>query len=82
MVHFPEKERNYIFKRRSKMSIKPDTHTAENGSATMHKTRFSLAGIVFLIFCMCAAGAFGVEDMIPSVGPGLTIALLIIIPIL
>ena len=65
------------------MSNRSDTHTeVANGSATMHKTRFSLAGIVFLIFCMCAAGAFGVEDMIPSVGPGLTIVLLVIIPIL
>ncbi|MFQ7102363.1 MAG: APC family permease, partial [Anaerovoracaceae bacterium] len=65
------------------MTTRPDfsANTIDN-SAAMHKTRFSLAGIVFLIFCMCAAGAFGVEDMIPSVGPGLTIALLIIIPIL
>ena len=73
----------YNFKRRNIMTTRPDfsANTIDN-SAAMHKTRFSLAGIVFLIFCMCAAGAFGVEDMIPSVGPGLTIALLIIIPIL
>ena len=63
------------------MSNKSETNTATSSSA-MHKTKFSLAGIVFLIFCMCAAGAFGVEDMIPSVGPGLTIFLLIIIPVL
>lgn len=53
-----------------------------NDSKSMNKNKFSLLGIVFLIYCMCAAGAFGVEDMIPSVGPGLTIALLVIIPIL
>lgn len=65
------------------MSNKSDAYsTAVNSSATMNKTKFSLAGIVFLIYCMCAAGAFGVEAMISSVGPGLTIALLIIIPIL
>ncbi|MCI7302011.1 APC family permease [Ihubacter massiliensis] len=65
------------------MSNKSETYAAPAaGSSTMKKTKFSLAGIVFLIFCMCAAGAFGVEDMIPSVGPGLTILLLIIIPIL
>lgn len=36
--------------------------------------------IVFMIFCICAAGAYGIEAMIPTTGPGLTIALLIVIP--
>lgn len=64
------------------MSNKLETNAATHGSNSMHKNKFSLLGIVFLIYCMCAAGAFGVEDMIPTVGPGLTIVLLIVIPIL
>ncbi|MEG1583631.1 MAG: amino acid permease [Anaerovorax sp.] len=36
--------------------------------------------IVFMIFCICAAGAYGIEAMIPATGPGLTIVLLIVIP--
>lgn len=64
------------------MSNKLETNAAMSGSNSMHKNKFSLLGIVFLIYCMCAAGAFGVEDMIPAVGPGLTIVLLIVIPIL
>jgi amino acid transporter len=36
--------------------------------------------IVFMIFCICAAGCYGIEGMIPSSGPGLTLLLLMIIP--
>ena len=33
-----------------------------------------------LIFCMVCAGGYGIEDMIPSSGPGLTLLLLIVLP--
>ena len=33
-----------------------------------------------MIFCMVSAGAYGIEDMIPAAGPGLTIVLLIVLP--
>lgn len=36
--------------------------------------------IVFMIFCICAAGAYGIEAMIPATGPGLTLVLLMVIP--
>ncbi|MDH3521436.1 MAG: APC family permease, partial [Myxococcales bacterium] len=36
--------------------------------------------IVFMIFCLCAAGAYGIEEMIPQAGPGLTIVMLISLP--
>jgi amino acid transporter len=36
--------------------------------------------IVFMIFCICAAGCYGIEGMIPASGPGLTLLLLMIIP--
>ena len=51
-------------------------------SSQMHKNKFSVMGIAFLIYCMCAGGAFGIEEMIPSSGPGLTIVLLVLIPVL
>ena len=35
-----------------------------------------------MIFCLCAAGAYGIEDMVPSAGPGLTLAMLIVLPFL
>jgi amino acid transporter len=36
--------------------------------------------IVFMIFCLCAAGAYGIEEMIPQAGPGLTIVMLLVLP--
>jgi hypothetical protein len=38
--------------------------------------------LVFMIFCLCAAGAYGIEEMIPTAGPGLTLSMLIVLPIL
>lgn len=46
----------------------------------LKKQKFSLAGMVFLLYCMCAAGAFGIEEMIPNAGPGLTLVVLVVIP--
>ena len=40
----------------------------------------SISTVVFMVFCLCASGAFGIEDMIPAAGPGLTLALLIVLP--
>ncbi|MDR0519962.1 MAG: APC family permease [Clostridiales Family XIII bacterium] len=36
--------------------------------------------IVFMIFCICAAGCYGIEAMIPTSSPGLTLILLMVIP--
>lgn len=36
--------------------------------------------VVFMIFCLVAAGAYGIEEMIPEAGPGLTIIMLVILP--
>jgi len=38
--------------------------------------------VVFMIFCLCAAGAYGIEEMIPAAGPGLTLLMLIVLPFL
>jgi amino acid transporter len=36
--------------------------------------------VVFMIFCLTAAGAYGIEEMIPQAGPGLTLVMLIVLP--
>ncbi|MDO4582249.1 MAG: APC family permease [Bacillota bacterium] len=40
----------------------------------------SMLTVFFMIFCMVCAGAYGIEDMIPAAGPGLTLLLLIVLP--
>jgi amino acid transporter len=49
-------------------------------AAGLKKHRISMSTVVFMIFCLCAAGAYGIEDMIPQAGPGLTLAMLIVLP--
>jgi amino acid transporter len=55
-------------------------------SATAHsglkKHEMSVSTVVFMIFCLCAAGAYGIEDMVPNAGPGLTLVMLIVLPFL
>lgn len=48
----------------------------------MKKKHFSLAAMIFFLYCACAGGGFGIESMISSSGPGLTLILLVLIPIL
>ena len=38
--------------------------------------------VVFMIFSLCAAGCYGIEEMIPQAGPGLTLVILIVLPFL
>ena len=47
--------------------------TTNNGQ--LKKTKISLLGAVGIIYSLAAAGAYGVEEMISSSGPGLTIFL-------
>ena len=46
----------------------------------LKKHRMTTSTVVFMIFCLCAAGAYGIEDMIPEAGPGLTLVMLIVLP--
>ncbi|MEG1583888.1 MAG: hypothetical protein RR361_02400, partial [Anaerovorax sp.] len=52
-----------------------------HGVAGLKKYDMKVSGIVFMIYCLVAAGAFGIEEMIPASGPGLTILMLLIFPI-
>lgn len=50
------------------------------GEHGLKKHDIKVSTVVFMIFCLCAAGAYGIEEMIPEVGPGLTIVMLIVLP--
>ena len=44
-------------------------------------TRLSLGTIFLVVFVLTSAGPFGVEEMVSASGPGLTLTLLLVIPI-
>jgi amino acid transporter len=39
-----------------------------------------LSTVVFIMYCLVAGGAFGIEEMISTSGPGLTLLMLIVLP--
>ena len=51
------------------------------GVAGLKKHDIKVSGIVFMLYCLVAAGAFGIEEMIPEAGPGMTLLLLAVFPI-
>lgn len=53
---------------------------SEGPKIQVKKYDIKVRTVVFMIFCICAAGAFGIEAMIPACGPGLTLVLLMVIP--
>ena len=53
-----------------------------HGVAGLKKYDIKVSGIVFMLYCLVGAGAFGIEEMIPEAGPGMTLVLLIIFPII
>lgn len=53
-----------------------------DGVAGLKKHDIKVSGIVFMLYCLVAAGAFGIEEMIPEAGPGMTLLLLIIFPLI
>ncbi len=50
------------------------------GEHGLKKHDIKVSTVVFMIFCLCAAGAYGIEEMIPESGPGLTLIMLIVLP--
>ena len=48
--------------------------------AGLRQHHMKTSTIVFMIFCLCAAGAYGIEEMIPQAGPGLTLVMLMVLP--
>lgn len=54
----------------------------QDGVAGLKKVRMAPIQIAFMLFCLVAAGAFGIEDMISMSGPGLTITMLVVFAII
>lgn len=50
----------------------------QDGVAGLKKQKMRPIQIAFMLFCLVAAGAFGIEDMIPQSGPGMTLTMLIL----
>ena len=44
------------------------------------KTKISLVGLIAMICVTVAGGGFGIEDLVGSVGPGITMLVFIAIP--
>ena len=54
----------------------------QSGVAGLKKHKMRPIQIAFMLFCLVAAGAFGIEDIISTSGPGMTIAMLVIFAII
>lgn len=48
----------------------------------LKKVKMGFLTVFFMVFCAVSSGAYGIEEMIPLVGPGLTLILLMVLPIL
>ncbi|HEY5168051.1 MAG TPA: APC family permease [Thermoleophilia bacterium] len=48
----------------------------------LRRVRLRLATVVVIIFVFVSSGAFGLEDMVGSSGPGVALALLLVLPVL
>jgi amino acid transporter len=46
----------------------------------LKKHKMSTMTVVFMVFSLVAAGCYGIEDMIPEAGPGLTLVMLMVLP--
>jgi amino acid transporter len=51
-----------------------------HGAKDVITKRVGVFSVVGMFYAMCCAGAYGIEEMIPEVGPGLTIVMLIVLP--
>ena len=58
------------------------SNTGQSGVAGLKKHKMKPVQIAFMLFCLVAAGAFGIEDIISMSGPGMTIAMLIIFAVI
>lgn len=50
------------------------------GAHGLKQHRLGVWTVVFMIYSLCAAGAYGIEEMIPESGPGLTLVMIMVLP--
>ena len=60
------------------MSIDPATGTAVR---SLKRAQVRVITVFFMIYILVSGGSFGIEDMVSSSGPGLTLLLLVLLPI-
>ena len=60
------------------MSTEVPTATA---TRSLKRSQVRLVTVFFMIYILVSGGSFGIEDMVSSSGPGLTLLLLILLPI-
>lgn len=69
-----------IICREENMSQQQGNAVVASGSHGLKKHEIKVSTVVFMIFCLVAAGCYGIEEMIPECGPGLTIIMLCVLP--
>jgi amino acid transporter len=62
------------------MSEEKKSIAMDTGEHGLKKHDVKMSTVVFMIFCLCAAGAYGIEEMIPNAGPGLALIMLCVLP--
>ena len=55
--------------------------SADTATRSLKRSQIRLVTVFFMIYILVSGGSFGIEDMVSSSGPGLTILLLILLPI-
>ncbi|MCQ2547269.1 MAG: APC family permease [Clostridia bacterium] len=58
-----------------------ETLEARHGAKDVVQSKVGVMSIVGMFYAICCAGAFGIEEMIPECGPGLTIVILLVLPL-
>ena len=62
------------------MSQQENNQVVSQQDHGLKKHDIRVSTVVFMIFCLVAAGCYGIEEMIPECGPGLTIIMLCVLP--
>ena len=55
--------------------------TTDPGVRSLKRARVRIVTVFFMIYILVSGGSFGIEDMVSSSGPGLTLLLLILLPV-
>ena len=62
--------------------MSPKSELSETSTATAQRTRVPLFSAFFMIYIFVSGGSFGIEEMVASSGPGLTLLLLLALPVI
>ena len=63
------------------MSETGTTLQKRHGAKDVVVSNVGVLSVVAMFYAICCAGAFGIEEMIPECGPGLTIVMLLVLPV-